>query len=34
MISIETFRPEYWKKDAEWVIRRGYETTKKLLESV
>ena len=34
MISIETFRPEYWKKDTEWVIRRGYETTKKLLESV
>ena len=34
MISIETLRPEYWKKDAEWVIRRGYETTKKLLESI
>src|SRR3972149_7623704 len=34
MISIETFRPEYWKKDAQWVIRRGYETTKELLESV
>lgn len=34
MISIETFRPEYWCKDPEWVIRQGYETTKKLLESV
>ncbi len=34
MISIETFRPEYWEKDAEWVIGKGYETTKKLLESV
>lgn len=34
MISIETFRPEYWKKDAEWVIKKGYETTKKLIESV
>jgi 2-keto-myo-inositol isomerase len=34
MISIETFRPEYWRKDPEWVIRQGYETTKKLLESV
>ena len=34
MISIETFRPEYWGKDPEWVIRRGYETTRKLLESV
>jgi 2-keto-myo-inositol isomerase len=34
MISIETFRPEYWEKDAEWVIKKGYETTKKLIESV
>lgn len=34
MVSIETFRPEYWEKDPEWVIRKGYETTKQLLESV
>ena len=34
MISIETFRPEYWGKDPEWVIRKGYETTRRLLESI
>lgn len=33
-ISIETFRPSYWAKDPEWVIKEGYETTKRLLESV
>lgn len=33
MISIETFRPGYWEKDAEWIIRKGYETTKKLIKS-
>jgi 2-keto-myo-inositol isomerase len=34
MISVETYRPQYWEKDVEWVIRKGYETTKKLIESV
>ncbi|MFY9446245.1 MAG: sugar phosphate isomerase/epimerase [Dethiobacteria bacterium] len=34
MVSIETFRPEYWEKDPEWVIKTAYETTKRLLESV
>jgi 2-keto-myo-inositol isomerase len=34
MVSVETFRPEYWGKDPEWVIRTGYETTKRLIESV
>jgi len=33
-VSIETFRPSYWAKDPEWVIKEAYETTKKLLESV
>jgi len=31
MVSIETFRPEYWKKDAEWVIREAYRTTCEVL---
>ena len=34
MISVEIFRPEYYKKDAEWVIKRGYETTKKILSDI
>jgi 2-keto-myo-inositol isomerase len=33
MVSVETFRPEYWAKDPEWVIRTGYETTRKIIES-
>jgi len=33
-VSIETFRLSYWDKDPEWVIKEGYETTKKLLKSV
>lgn len=32
MVSIETFRPEYWKKDAEWVIREAYNTTYDILK--
>ena len=27
MVSIETFRPEYWAKTPEWVIQTAYETT-------
>lgn len=27
MCSIETFRPEHWAKDPEWVIENAYETT-------
>lgn len=32
MISIETFRPEYWVKSTEWVIETAYKTTYELLE--
>ena len=28
MISIETFRPEYWEKKPEWVISEAYRTTR------
>lgn len=31
MVSIETFRPEYWQKPAEWVIAEAYQTTKKIM---
>ena len=24
MVSVETFRPEYWKKTPEWIIKNGY----------
>ena len=27
MISVETFRPEYWTKNPEWVIFNAYQTT-------
>ena len=32
MVSIETFRPEYWIKSPEWVIETAYKTTYELLE--
>lgn len=32
MVSIETFRAEYWQWDAERVIREAYRTTKELLD--
>ncbi|WP_125141261.1 sugar phosphate isomerase/epimerase family protein [Clostridium transplantifaecale] len=32
MVSIETFRPEYWEKQPEEIIFRAYETTRKTLE--
>lgn len=32
IISIETFRPEYWDKTAQWVIKEAYKTTKKSLK--
>lgn len=31
MVSIETFNPEYWSKEPEWVIETAYETTKQVL---
>lgn len=34
MVSVETFRPEYWGKDPEWVIKTGYEATRKIIESL
>ena len=27
MVSVETFRPEYWAKSPEWVIENAYRTT-------
>jgi 2-keto-myo-inositol isomerase len=27
MVSIETFRPEYWREKPEWVIREAYRST-------
>lgn len=32
MVSIETFNPQYWEKEPEWVIRTAYETTREVLE--
>lgn len=32
MVSVETFRPEYWTKTPEWVIENAYETTRAALE--
>lgn len=32
MVSVETFRPEYWKKTPDWVIANAYEATYKALE--
>lgn len=34
MISIETFRPEYWQMPAEELIQAAYITTKKCVESI
>ena len=32
MVSVETFRPEYWAKTPEWVIENAYHTTREALE--
>ena len=32
MVSVETFRPEYWQRDPEWVIREAYRTTRAVME--
>lgn len=32
MVSVETFRPQYWSEHPEWVIKRAYETTYEALE--
>lgn len=32
VVSLETFRPEYWEKDPEWVIKTGYQSVKKLID--
>lgn len=32
MVSVETFRPQYWSESPEWVIKRAYETTYEALE--
>jgi len=32
MVSVETFRPEYWQKPPRWVIETAYETTRAALE--
>lgn len=31
IVSIETFRPEYWEKSPEWVISQAYKTTKQIM---
>ncbi len=31
MVSIETFNPDYWKKDPAWVISTAYRTTREAL---
>lgn len=31
MVSIETFRPEYWEKSPEWVISEAFKTTKQIM---
>ena len=32
MVSVETFRQEYWDMDPEWVIRESYRTTREVME--
>lgn len=32
MISVETFRPEYWAKSPEWVVETAYATTRAAME--
>lgn len=32
MVSVETFRPQYWEKPAKWVISEAYRTTYEALE--
>lgn len=32
MVSVETFRPEYWEKPPRWVVETAYETTRAALE--
>ena len=32
VVSVETFRPEYWAKPAEWVIGEAYRTTHAAME--
>ncbi len=32
MVSVETFRPEYWQRSPEWVISTAYQTTRTALE--
>jgi 2-keto-myo-inositol isomerase len=34
VFSVETFRPGYWEMDPEWVIRTGYEKTKRFLDTI
>ncbi|MGL5433943.1 MAG: sugar phosphate isomerase/epimerase family protein [Lachnospiraceae bacterium] len=32
MVSIETFNPEYWEREPEWVIHTAYNTMKQVLQ--
>lgn len=32
MVSVETFRPEYWQMQPEWVIQEAYRTTRACME--
>ncbi len=33
MVSIETFRPEYWRREPEWVVREAYRTTREVMQA-
>lgn len=32
MVSVETFRPQYWQQSPEWVIKNAYQTTYEALK--
>ncbi|MGF6989705.1 2-keto-myo-inositol isomerase [Lachnospiraceae bacterium PM6-15] len=32
MVSVETFNPDYWCQNREWVIHKAYETTREVLQ--
>lgn len=32
IVSVETFRPEYWEKSPEWVVKSAFTTTRDCLE--
>lgn len=32
MVSVETFRPEYWDESPQWVVQEAYRTTRRCME--